>query len=150
MYANDIDPTKSQLLDHNSKIYSVRDQINILTNDFLDLKAVKVDLVFVAPPWGGPDYINRPDYSLHEGVTPNITLILEKAFEISDNIVMLLPRNIQLEELADLFGEYFEKHNQKPQRCFMEIEEILITGKPKEIAVYFGNASEVQSIVNRL
>lgn len=115
----------------------------MITSSFLTLPNPKVDLVFIAPPWGGPEYTSNPNYSLYEGITPAIDEIIKKAFEISENIVLLLPRNTNITELADIFGDYLEKYNQKPQRMFMDVEQIKVKGKIKEIAVYFGNASNV-------
>lgn len=141
--ANDIDSVKSELCDHNCKVYNVRDRVELTTSSFLTLQNPKVDLVYIAPPWGGPEYTSNPNYSLYEGITPAIDEIIKKAFEISENIVLSLPRNINVTEMADIFGDYFEKYNQKPQRMFMEVEQVKVKGKIKLISIYYGNASHV-------
>ena len=59
--AIDIDPVKIALARHNAKVYGVDDRIEFIVGDFFDvvpsLKAA--DVIFLSPPWGGPDYLTR-------------------------------------------------------------------------------------------
>jgi trimethylguanosine synthase len=52
--ANDIDEIKIQCLLNNAKIYDVNN-ISVSCMDFFKLDC-KVDAIYLAPPWGGPDY----------------------------------------------------------------------------------------------
>jgi trimethylguanosine synthase len=52
--SNDIDPVKLKCLLNNAKIYDAQN-ITLSNSDFFKLD-VKVDAVYLAPPWGGPDY----------------------------------------------------------------------------------------------
>ncbi len=52
--ANDIDSVKLNCLMNNAKIYDVNN-ITISASDFFNLDC-KVSAVYLAPPWGGPDY----------------------------------------------------------------------------------------------
>jgi len=64
--------------------------------------------VFLAPPWGGLKYCNE-NYNLFDMVYPDISQILKKAMEISNNVVFLLGRNTKVDELVQLFSEYFHE-----------------------------------------
>ena len=45
---------------HNAKIYGVDHKITFIHGDyFKEAAKYKVDVVFMSPPWGGPDYINE-------------------------------------------------------------------------------------------
>jgi len=57
VYSNDIDENKIKLLINNAAIYGI-DNIHPSSSDFftLDFKRNDVDAVYLAPPWGGPDY----------------------------------------------------------------------------------------------
>lgn len=52
--ANDIDINKVNCLINNAKIYDVQN-LTVSCEDFFNLNQ-KVDAVYLAPPWGGPDY----------------------------------------------------------------------------------------------
>ena len=52
--SNDIDSVKLKCLSNNAKIYDVQN-ITLSNYDFFKLET-KVDAVYLAPPWGGPDY----------------------------------------------------------------------------------------------
>ena len=41
----------------NAKIYGVDDRIEFLVGDYFKLAPIqKADVVFLSPPWGGPEY----------------------------------------------------------------------------------------------
>ncbi len=52
--SNDIDPVKINCLVNNARIYDVNN-IQPTCSNFFDVSC-KVDAVYLAPPWGGPDY----------------------------------------------------------------------------------------------
>lgn len=56
--AIDIDPKKIELARHNASVYNVEDRIEFIVGDFLELApSLKGDVVFLSPPWGGPQYV---------------------------------------------------------------------------------------------
>lgn len=56
--AIDIDPKKIEMAKHNASIYGVADRIEFIIGDFLTLAdSLKADLIFLSPPWGGPQYL---------------------------------------------------------------------------------------------
>lgn len=56
--AIDIDPKKIEMAKHNAAIYGVADRIEFIVGDFMTLAdSLKADLIFLSPPWGGPQYL---------------------------------------------------------------------------------------------
>lgn len=54
-----MDPTKIALAKHNAAVYGVQDRIEFIVGDFLQIApTLKADVVFLSPPWGGPEYTN--------------------------------------------------------------------------------------------
>uniref|UniRef100_A0A4X2LMU5 Trimethylguanosine synthase n=1 Tax=Vombatus ursinus TaxID=29139 RepID=A0A4X2LMU5_VOMUR len=81
--AIDIDPSKIDLAHNNAEVYGVADKIEFICGDFMLLASdLKADVVFLSPPWGGPDY----------------------ATMITNNIVYFLPRNADVDQVASLAG----------------------------------------------
>lgn len=73
--AIDIDPKKIEMAKHNASVYNVADRIEFIVGDFLQLfPRLQADVVFLSPPWGGPDYTKV--YRLLSSVTLDICLIL--------------------------------------------------------------------------
>ena len=59
MIAIDIDAKKIEMARHNAQLYKVADRINFIVGDFLKLAPfLKADVVFLSPPWGGPNYLD--------------------------------------------------------------------------------------------
>lgn len=57
MIAVDIDPVKIEMARHNAQVYGVADRIEFVVGDFFELAhRLYADMVFLSPPWGGPDY----------------------------------------------------------------------------------------------
>lgn len=64
--AIDIDPEKLRLAKINATIYGVADRIEFVLGDYLKLAShLKADVVFLSPPWGGPDYQHSDIYDLN-------------------------------------------------------------------------------------
>ncbi|XP_074603312.1 trimethylguanosine synthase 1 [Brevipalpus obovatus] len=128
--ASDIDPDKVTMAKHNAKIYGVQDRISFLVNDFfklVDQIKCKIDLIFLSPPWGGPEYLTHKEYSLSM-MSPDGFDIYNAARKLTKNIAYLLPRNIDNEEINSLLepGEV------------VEIEKNIVNKKTKTLTAYFG------------
>ena len=119
--------------------------MKLTNNDFLALELLKedVDVVFLAPPWGGIEYSTEEDYSLIKSVRPNIMNIMEKTWSLTEKVILCLPRNINVEEIVGILVESAEKSGSKIERASVEIEKIYLNNKFKLNLVYFGNASKV-------
>jgi len=125
--AIDIDPEKIRMAKHNASIYGVEDRIEfIIGNSMKILPLLRADVIFLSPPWGGPNYQNVDSFDLHEMSLDGFE-IFHLASCVTSNIVYFLPRNIKLSQLLELApGER------------MEIEQNFINGKLKTISLYFG------------
>ncbi|KAL6040923.1 hypothetical protein STEG23_037899 [Scotinomys teguina] len=92
--AIDIDPVKIDLARNNAEVYGVVDKIEFICGDFLLLApCVKADVVFLSPPWGGPDYATAETFDIR-------TMILSQ--KITNNIVYFLPRNADIDQTGCL------------------------------------------------
>lgn len=148
--ANDIDQLKIEYAKNNSSIYGVSEKIKFINQDFLTLDYnEQIDIVFLAPPWGGIDYSTNKNYSLYKNITPNIINIMDKAFSLSQKIVLALPRNINIEELIEIIVDSSKRCSIKPDRAVLEIEKIYLNNRFKMIMVYFGNAGKVLYIIKK-
>ena len=125
--AIDIDEKKIELAKHNARVYGVEDRIDFIVGDFMELSdSLTADAVFLSPPWGGPEYLNRKSYSL-KYMTPNGKNIYEAARKITENVAFFLPRNINVDEIIALAvpGES------------VEIEQNFLNRRVKTITAYF-------------
>lgn len=101
--AIDIDPVKLQCARHNAAVYGVEDRIEFVQGDFLQLAptlkvsfllfvvlflsahliAEKADVVFLSPPWGGPQYLDAPKFNIASMMSPNGYVLCKKPFEFT-------------------------------------------------------------------
>ncbi|KAL5225630.1 hypothetical protein ABZP36_012269 [Zizania latifolia] len=137
--AVEIDPRKVELAAHNARIYGVEDRIEFVLGDFFHLApSLKADLVFLSPPWGGPSYKKAKVYSLDMLKPKDGYAIFQAAQEISPNIIMFLPRNVDMRQVEEL------SWLSSPPLDFVS-EENYIQYRFKGITAYFGGmAREVQ------
>ncbi|XP_023265217.1 trimethylguanosine synthase-like, partial [Seriola lalandi dorsalis] len=99
--AVDIDPVRLDLARHNAAVYGVADQIEFLQGDFLQLASrLRGDVVFLSPPWGGPDYLTAEVFDIRTMMEPDGFEIFRLAKLISDNIVYFLPRNADMDQVC--------------------------------------------------
>ncbi|XP_018367229.1 PREDICTED: trimethylguanosine synthase isoform X3 [Trachymyrmex cornetzi] len=128
--AIDIDPNKIKIARHNAGIYGVDDRIEFITGDFLQLAPQLVaDVVFLSPPWGGPDYIKRKVFDL-ESIMPPIggKSIFEAARRITQHVAYYLPRNSDPLEII-MLTERYDK---------VEIQQNMFNGKFTACTAYYG------------
>lgn len=70
--AIDIDPMRLNLAQHNATVYGVVDQIDFVQGDFLQLAPyLQGDVVFLSPPWGGPDYLTAEVFDIKTMMEPD-------------------------------------------------------------------------------
>lgn len=104
-----------------------------------------IDIVFLAPPWGGINYSGDEAYSVFSSVTPDITEIMKKTLDFSKKFILCLPRNIDVDEILGLIVDSFEYKSMISERSAVEIEKIFINNKFKMNLIYFGNATKVKN-----
>lgn len=72
MIAIDIDPVKVELARHNARVYGVEDRIEFIIGNYMELAPnLKADVVFLSPPWGGPQYLSAEVFDLETMVALN-------------------------------------------------------------------------------
>ncbi len=72
--------------------------MEVINEDFFNLKNVNADLVFLNPDYELPKKDRK--FSIFSHIKPDISKCLKKALSISKNIVILLPKYVEIEELA--------------------------------------------------
>nr|XP_024661761.1 trimethylguanosine synthase isoform X3 [Maylandia zebra] len=128
--AVDIDPVRLDMARHNAAVYSVADRIDFIQGDFLQLAPhLHADVVFLSPPWGGPDYLTAEVFDIRTMMEPDGFEIFRLAKLISDNIVYFLPRNVDMDQVASLAGPGGK----------VEVEQNFLNNKLKTVTAYFGS-----------
>lgn len=77
-------------------MYGVEDRIDFVVGDFMSLAPKLVaDVVFLSPPWGGPEYSKAKTYDLDGVMYPyGGSAVYQAASGITPNVAMYLPKNI--------------------------------------------------------
>nr|XP_044998796.1 trimethylguanosine synthase isoform X2 [Jaculus jaculus] len=128
--AIDIDPDKIDLARNNAEVYGIADNIEFICGDFLLLApCLKADVVFLSPPWGGPDYATSETFDIRTMMSPDGFEIFRLSQKITNNIVYFLPRNADIDQVASLAGPGGQ----------VEIEQNFLNNKLKTITAYFGD-----------
>lgn len=128
--AIDIDPVKIDLARNNAEVYGVADKVEFICGDFLLLAShLKADVVFLSPPWGGPDYATAETFDIRTMMSPDGFKIFRLSQKITNNIVYFLPRNADIDQVASLAGPGGQ----------VEIEQNFLNNKLKTITAYFGD-----------
>lgn len=128
--AIDIDPEKIKLAKHNAAVYGVQDRIEFIIGDYMQLApTLKADLVFLSPPWGGPDYLKSEVFDL-TSMPVNGFDIMRVTRQITDNISFLVPRTVDVNQLVLLAAQPNGR---------VRIEQNILNKKCKTITAYYGN-----------
>ena len=63
---------KVELARHNAEVYGVADRIEFIVGDYMILAPhLKGDVVFLSPPWGGPQYLSAEVFDLETSMSIN-------------------------------------------------------------------------------
>ncbi|SCV05819.1 LANO_0H15874g1_1 [Lachancea nothofagi CBS 11611] len=96
----------------NAQAYNVEDRIWLKYGDWPTLsrkrrfEKLKIDCVFSSPPWGGPQYLKSQVYDLEAALLPQgLRETLEGFLRVSANVVLFLPRNSDLGQIAQVTRE---------------------------------------------
>lgn len=128
--AIDIDPIKLEMARHNAEVYGVADRIEFICGDFVKLSpTLLADVVFLSPPWGGPEYLSAGVFDLETCMAPlGGSKLYKMARNITENVALYLPRNINTDQLAILAGP----------GGHVEIEQNFLDKKLVAVTAYFG------------
>ncbi|KAF7994062.1 hypothetical protein HCN44_011331 [Aphidius gifuensis] len=128
--AIDIDPEKIKLARNNAKVYGVEDRIEFIVGDFFQVSEKLIaDVVFLSPPWGGPEYALSETFDL-DNILPPIggQGLFDAARKISDHVAYFLPRNVDTIQIAMLAGP----------GGGVELEQNFLDKKLVSLTAYFG------------
>ncbi|KAH0459922.1 hypothetical protein IEQ34_010585 [Dendrobium chrysotoxum] len=129
--AIDVDPQKIEYAQQNAVIYEVSERIDFIKGDFFEIApSLKGDVVFLSPPWGGPDYAKMQAYDMSLLRPRDGYYLFKIASRIAAKVVMFLPRNVNLSQLVDLSMLADPPWN-------LEVENNYLNGKLKSITAYF-------------
>ena len=133
--AIDLDAERLALARHNARVYEVDDRIEWLHADFFAVApALRADVVFLSPPWGGPEYQHAAEFDVSTMMGGlDGAEILRQALRIAPSVCYFLPKNTseaQLEALAADAG------------VRLELERCSLNGRTKGIVAYFGFEEE--------
>ena len=182
--AIDTSPIRLALARHNAAIYGVEDRIEFIQADYLEFarsylslppnssqkRQRKIDVVFLSPPWGGPEYISgdgstsqasgqqntngqsHPEFSLASIQPIHGAELFKLTRKITQNVAYFLPRNTNLQEISDLLldEEALDPHGEgshKPRSSGserVEVEEEWMGSKLKALTCYFGGLATGQ------
>lgn len=179
MIAIDTSPTRLALARHNAVIYGVEDRIEFIQADYLSFARAylssssgssqtrqrKIDVVFLSPPWGGPDYISGDHPTSHDQTHPDFSLsnvqpihgaeLFALTRKITQNVAYYLPRNTDLQEISDLLVDKDIREGSGIQdkqmvevaskrQEILEVEEEWMGSKLKALTCYFGGLATGQ------
>jgi len=129
VFAIELDSDRISLAQRNAEVYNVQNNIEFVLGDYVALAPhFKADMVFLSPPWGGPNYLDQEIFDINE-ITPNGIELFKMAQKITPNIVYFLPRNADTGQLVNLV-EAGEK---------VEVEQNYINKKFKTLTAYYSN-----------
>ncbi|KDO20007.1 hypothetical protein SPRG_14587 [Saprolegnia parasitica CBS 223.65] len=98
--AVEIDPTRFRMLVHN--MHGVLTFVNIqcYCANYVDVaQQFLQDVVFIDPPWGGPEYRTRSTVDLHLGETP-LADLCERLVGRTQYVVIKVPQNFDIERFT--------------------------------------------------
>ncbi|GMK55416.1 hypothetical protein CspeluHIS016_0204720 [Cutaneotrichosporon spelunceum] len=156
--AMDNDITRLSLARHNALHYGVADRIEFVLADYVEWSREytrrgahlreEVDVVFLSPPWGGPEYLSfgadgSPTYPLSAVLPIPGDELFAITAPITPNIAYYLPRNVDVKEVAALakpldVPENDAEDGTERRREWVEIEEEWVGDKLKAITAYYG------------
>lgn len=130
--AIDIDPNKIDYAMHNASLYGVEDKIDFVRGDSFSLAPkLKADTVFMSPPWGGPDYTQVKKFDINTMLKPKDgKFLFNVGKRIAPKIVMFLPRNIDISQLAELSLAATPPWS-------LEVEKNFLNDRLKAVTAYF-------------
>lgn len=127
--AIDIDPKKIEMARHNAELYGVADRIQFIIGDYFTLApTLKGDVVFLSPPWGGPDLMDPEEYKLSY-IMPEkggVKQMMSLTRQITSNIALHLPKNTNIFDCI-----------QSAEDGFIEVQQNMLNSRYNSLTVYY-------------
>jgi trimethylguanosine synthase len=153
--ALDTSPTRLALARHNAALHGLSSRIEFVLADFRTFAARilnatssspssstarKIDVVFLSPPWGGPEYLSGPEYHLARTQPEPASELFRLARLLTPNVAFYVPRNTVLADIAALLpgGAGADGSEQ------VEVEEEWMGNKLKALTCYYGGLAQGQ------
>ncbi|CAF9939771.1 MAG: hypothetical protein ALECFALPRED_008284 [Alectoria fallacina] len=111
VYAIEKDPRALACAKHNAEIYGVRDRISWYEGDCFEILRNELaglgqhSIFFASPPWGGPGYRSDTVFDLAKMQPYTLTDLLYPFQELTEDVVLYLPRTSDIRQLADRPGQ---------------------------------------------
>lgn len=127
VWAVDNDLTRLLCAQHNAQIYDCNNIQYFHQDAFEFLKNLqeRPDCIYLSPPWGGPEYLKLPFYTL-EMIPLDFKKLLKLCSKVCDCIIMYLPRTLTRESLESLM-DFFDE---------IEIEEVYSHDSLRALQIY--------------
>lgn len=170
--ALDVSPVRLALARHNAVIYGVADRIEFILADYIAFAHAyasrpagkrSIDVVFLSPPWGGPDYISQgnsdielvgeetgaspehhPEFSLAHMKPIHGADLFHLTRRITRNVAYYVPRNASLDEISALLANTAPSSLNQDSAEMVEVEEEWMGTKLKALTCYFGGLADNQ------
>eukprot|EP00924_Labyrinthula_sp_SR-Ha-C_P011371 snap_masked-scaffold_36-processed-gene-2.81-mRNA-1 protein AED:0.16 eAED:0.16 QI:0/-1/0/1/-1/1/1/0/349 len=131
----EMDAKRISYAQNNAKIYKVENYLEFIQANVLNIYqnlVSFVDVVFMSPPWGGPEYKDQKTFNLHSVLISGVSLfdLILKVLKAFENVVVFLPRNLDEDQILELAA--------KSGVLTVELERHVVSKKVKTCAVYFG------------
>ncbi|KAF8264507.1 RNA cap guanine-N2 methyltransferase-domain-containing protein [Lactarius quietus] len=154
--ALDTSPTRLALARHNAALHGLSARIEFVLADFRSFAARilnptpssslarKIDVVFLSPPWGGPEYLSGPEYHLARTQPEPASELFRLARLLTPNVAFYVPRNTVLADIAALLPAPGDGGVGADSLEQVEVEEEWMGNKLKALTCYFGGLAQGQ------
>jgi trimethylguanosine synthase len=159
--ALDISPTRLALARHNAALHGLSSRIEFVLADFRSFAARilnatssspsasssltrKIDVVFLSPPWGGPEYLSGPEYHLVRTQPEPASELFRLARLLTPNVAFYVPRNTVLADIAALLPAPASGRAGVDGLEQVEVEEEWMGNKLKALTCYYGGLVQGQ------
>ena len=139
----DCDQARLRAAAANAALYGVRSRCDFVQADWNSLSAAMArhrplgacgpDLLFLSPPWGGPDYLGAERYDLTKPMAgdADAAALLRRARALAPRVAFFLPRNVAPHDAAALAAE--AAPGERAER-----EDMQLNGVTKACTLYVG------------
>jgi 16S rRNA G966 N2-methylase RsmD len=97
----------ADIIKNNLEVYGYNTNVNIINDDYFNVMyKLKQDIIFLDPPWGGPQYKQKEDGILLHINNVNIWCIINSLLKHAKYIVILIPYNFSGSDLLKINSKF--------------------------------------------